>query len=86
VEDLMMQEMEVKIRRIIKGNVKTKVPVEDIGRDESLVDFGVNSMNFIKIVVELENEFKVLFDNETLRFDEMNTINKLIDCVISLMN
>lgn len=79
-----MQEMIAKLRRIIADNVKTKVPVEEIGVDESLVNFGINSFNFVKIIVEIENEFGVLFDNETLRFDELDTFNKIAAYVASL--
>jgi acyl carrier protein len=81
----MMQEIEAKIRKIITESVKTKVPVENIGLDDSLADFGINSMNFIKLIVEIENEFGFVFNNDTLRFENLNTINKLIDCINSLM-
>ncbi len=80
-----MQEMEAKIRKIIAASVNIRVPAEEIGSDDSLSDFGINSMNYIKIIVAIETEFGVTFDNEALRFDKLNTINKMAAHISSLM-
>lgn len=74
----MVSEIEMKVRQIIKNNLKTKVPVETIGGDELLDSFGISSMNFIRIIVEIENEFGFAFTNETLKFEDLNTLNKLV--------
>lgn len=80
-----MLEITTKLRRIIADNVKTKVPVEEIGVDESLVEFGINSFNFVRIIVGIEAEFGIVFDNETLRFDTMDTLNKITAYITSQM-
>lgn len=74
----MVSEIEMKVRQIMKDNLKTKVPVEAIGGDELLDSFGISSMNFIRIIVEIENEFGFTFTNETLKFEDLNTLNKLV--------
>ena len=71
-------EIEMKVREIMKNNLKTKVPVEAIRGDELLDSFGISSMNFIRIIVEIENEFGFTFTNETLKFEDLNTLNKLV--------
>lgn len=74
----MVSEIDAKVRQIIKNNLKTKVPVEEIKGDEPLENFGISSMNFIRIIVEIETEFGFAFSNETLQFEKLNTLNKLV--------
>lgn len=82
----MVSEIEMKVRRIIKDNLKTKVPVEAIGGDEFLGSFGISSMSFIRIIVEIENEFGLTFNDETLKFEDLNTLNKLVVYIASQVN
>ncbi|MCL6589236.1 MAG: acyl carrier protein [Firmicutes bacterium] len=74
-------EIEAKVRQIIKDNAKLKVPVEEIGLDDSLGDFGISSMNFIKIIVGVEMEFGFEFNNETLKFENLDTLRKIVSFI-----
>lgn len=73
-----------KIVEIIELNGATDSIMNNL--DISLKEVGINSLNFIKIVVELEKEFEFEFDDEKLAYKSFNTINDLIDYVESKYN
>lgn len=50
----------------------------DISADEDLTIYGINSISFIKIVVEIEKVFGFEFDEEELDYAKYNTLDKLI--------
>lgn len=79
-------EIEAKLRQIIIENVKLKVPVEQIGSEDLLDDFGISSMNYIRIVVAIENEFGFTFPNEALQFENLNTLRKLASFINTQLN
>lgn len=50
----------------------------EINLDSDLADFGLNSLIFIKLVVELENQFKVTFDEDKLDYKKFLNLDELI--------
>lgn len=74
----MNKEIEAKLRKIIAENVKTKVPVSEIGEDIPLEDYGISSMNFIKIIVGVESEFGFMFEDEELEFNNFRTLKDAV--------
>jgi acyl carrier protein len=70
--------MEQKLKEIIAENMDVKV--EDITRESNFVeDFGVDSLEMVELVVELEQEFGVLITNEELA--TVKTFGDLLDFV-----
>lgn len=53
--------------------------------DDSLVDLGMDSIMFIRIVVALEEIFDIEIPDEKLLITEMDTINKVIGLITSLI-
>ena len=45
--------------------------------DDNLSDIGINSLNFIKMIVRLEEAFDVEFPDEVLEYDKFNTISEV---------
>ncbi len=49
--------------------------------DDNLLERGISSYNFLKIVVDLENEFDMEFDPEELNYNLFQTPATLIRCI-----
>lgn len=56
-----------------------------ISMKSKLFDVGVDSLMFVEIVVGIENEFGIEFNEEKLNVTEFETIQTLIDYVIDLV-
>jgi len=70
--------MEQKLKELIAGNMD--VNVNDITRESNFVeDFGVDSLEMVELVVELEQQFGVLITNEELA--TVKTFGDLLDFV-----
>lgn len=46
--------------------------------NENLLDFGMESLSFIRIILSLEEEFDCIIPDSKLVIGEMNTANKLL--------
>ncbi len=62
-------------------NIETE-QVSSMPADENLNRVGVDSVNFIEIIIRLEDTLHITFDDEELLLDNLNTLNKL-ETVIS---
>ncbi|MCL2051391.1 MAG: acyl carrier protein [Lachnospiraceae bacterium] len=56
-----------------------------IERSELLEDLGINSMVFISLVVEVENEFGVEFDDDNLDYRDFDTVTSICDYINTLL-
>ncbi|WP_024831902.1 acyl carrier protein [Ruminiclostridium josui] len=57
-------------------NIETE-QINSISEDENLNRIGVDSVNFIEIIINLEDKLNIVFDDEELLLDNLNTLNKL---------
>jgi len=73
-----MSNMEKAIRKILKDSVKSNRNFDEIDISESLTLMGLNSVDFIKIAVGIEEEFEIKLNDDDLDFDYFNTIEKII--------
>lgn len=55
--------------------------VRKMSGDEPLSTIGLDSLNCMEIVVNIEEEFAITFHDEELLLDNLNTINKLCGAV-----
>ncbi|XOI98166.1 phosphopantetheine-binding protein [Paenibacillus polymyxa] len=51
---------------------------EKIMAEESLSKWGLDSLKTIELIVILENEFDIVFDNNDLLLDNFGTINTIV--------
>lgn len=79
----MSEMVETRLKKVIKENYKASDIADNIRVDETLAAFGLNSVEFVKLVVMLENEFGFEFDNEHLDFAKFSTIRDIVDYVES---
>ncbi len=56
-----------------------------IRNDDELTEFGMDSMIFIQMVVDIEAKFNIEIPDEYLLIEKMDTINKIIDVIFDLM-
>lgn len=76
------KKMEKKIREFISELIKLeRNAVDSIDLDADLIEFGLDSLNSIELIVRLEDEFDIEIDDNDLIIDNINTLNKLINIV-----
>lgn len=73
-----LSEIQQEIINIIKQNLNNSL---DIKLDMNLSDLGIDSVMFVKIIVEIESVFNFEFDDEKLLFTAFPQIIDLIDYV-----
>ena len=56
---------------------KERQAIQELAKDEPMNVIGLNSLNFIDCIMNLEKVFNIAFDDEELLLDNLNTINKL---------
>ena len=54
--------------------------------DDDLVELGVDSITFIRIIVELEELFEIEIPDEKLLITEMSTIRKMVEVVAATID
>ncbi|GFN33013.1 acyl carrier protein [Paenibacillus xylaniclasticus] len=59
--------------------------LEEIGPDEDLAQFGVNSVTFIRLVLALEMEFDVSWEDDNLQYQNFLTLNNIVQYVEASM-
>ncbi|EFM08506.1 phosphopantetheine-binding protein [Paenibacillus curdlanolyticus YK9] len=59
--------------------------IGEIGPDDDLSEFGVNSMTFIRLVLALEMEFGVSWEDDDLQYQNFLTLNNIIRYVEATM-
>ena len=52
--------------------------------DVDLTLLGMDSLNFIKLIVDIEDRYNIVFPDEKLTMVEMNTFNKLYNVFVSI--
>ena len=53
-----------------------------IDENDDLTKFGFNSIDFIKVIVELEREFGFELDENDLLLDKFNTLSKIRETIL----
>ena len=64
----------------------TGIQLNENMHDESLSNMGMDSIAFVRIIVEIEERFEITIPDEQLLFTEMDTLNKMTDVVWKLQN
>ncbi|WP_068777270.1 phosphopantetheine-binding protein [Paenibacillus sp. FJAT-26967] len=74
-------EWEAKIREVLRQNFKLFVPVEELATDAELLYNGLNSVDFINLVVEIEKEFSLRVDAADLKLDNFKSISEILNFI-----
>ena len=84
-----MNEMTIRILDVVNKCINSKededmIEIDNTQLDDDLVELGVDSITFIRIVVELEELFEIEIPDEKLLITEMGTILKIVEVVAVL--
>lgn len=78
------------LRNIVLGMVSSHVDIAfDINQvkdDDTLEQLGVNSINFIRVIIELEMTYDVQFDVDYLGMEVFENIGKFVEYVRNLVD
>lgn len=79
----MNNELEMEIVNVLGAVVQEEIPdfVETVDRDKELTEYGFDSVNIIMAIVEIENKFNIVFDDEALTLEYIRTTHQLIEYV-----
>lgn len=72
-----------KVRKIIADNCTDSGVIDDLGINDNLIDRGLDSVTYIKIIVDIEKEFHITFPDDKLALKESDTIYKLCTIIES---
>lgn len=72
-----MDEIEIKLKKIIE-QVKNKKTI-DLKMDDTFMDIGLNSIDFIKVVVALEEELGLEFEDQYLNINSFKNLQVFIN-------
>lgn len=71
-----------KLRQIISQNAFIEMEkLETVGVDDLLTQIGVDSINIIYIIGEIEEQFDFTFIDEDLLLDKLDTFNKIMSLI-----
>lgn len=80
------QNCQIKAEQIVLRILKENVLYEkDILLDNTYEEIGLDSLTFINVIVNIETECKIVFEDQMLVYEEEKKVSDLIDCVYQLM-
>jgi acyl carrier protein len=72
------EELAGRIREIIVERLFLEIEPDDIGEDDSLTDaYGVDSVRLFDMIVGLEEDFGVSFEDEELKLKNFDTVGAI---------
>lgn len=77
----MKNAIELEIRESLKKHVKTTVDFDTLGLNEKLEEAGVNSIDFIKVIGDLEMKFEISFSDDDVELSQYETLESLVQFV-----
>lgn len=78
-----MNDVEKKVAEIVADVVELDCREIDFGMN--IMEMGINSINFVSILVELEDEFDIEFDDENLTITAFSTLANIVSYLEKLM-
>ena len=72
------------ITKIIEEIINFTESIENIKNDTNLQNIGMDSITFVRVVVEIENHFEIEFPNEKLIITQAGTIKDLCQIVMEV--
>jgi acyl carrier protein len=77
-EQNQMSSIEERVIKIITGILEIQDSEEVIDINQSLINLRINSISMIKIIVDIENEFDVEFEDQDLDIDRFENLKSLV--------
>jgi acyl carrier protein len=77
----LLLEIEQRIQKIIRGNFDN---IGDIGLEDELSNYPINSIDFVKLMVAIENEFGFSFKLEDLSMERFPNLKSLVTYITEI--
>ena len=76
-----MKTLEEKLKEMIVERLFLKIQSTDIGDEQALEDFGVDSVMIFEMVIGLEEEMGVVFEEEEFDVANFRTVKSIADSI-----
>lgn len=76
-----MNETEIKVVRILKENTGNQAMDDNEVLHQNFRDLGINSLNFIKVVVAIEDEFDVVFEDNQMNYELFGSVKDIVSLI-----
>jgi acyl carrier protein len=73
------------IKLVIIKHIDIALNIDKISSDQYLADIGVNSINFIRMIIEIEQEYDIQFDIDKLGIESFEQVGNFIAYVDKLV-
>ena len=74
------------LKEIICKNSSHDMTIEDVNQAKDLIeDFGYNSINLILLLMEIENKWNIIFDENKIQMSKLSNINYLFETTSKLV-
>ena len=72
-----------RFRQLLNENVGRQLAksVDDIDDDSNLFDLGLDSIGFINIIIQIENNFGVVIAQEEMDLERLNSVRAFAQCI-----
>lgn len=71
-------DIHAQIAQIIADNLEGEETLEQLKENDDLTELEINSILFIKIIIGIENQFNIEFDDEALDYSKFVSMENLI--------
>lgn len=71
-----------RVKEIVSEVLENSDDIANLKPEDSLLDYGITSINYIRIIVEIEQEYGIEFDDDDLSIETLKTLNDLVDYII----
>ncbi len=81
-----MNPSESRVRKVLQENGSLHISISKISSDDQLKDFGINSIRYMSIIIDLQREFGIEYKLEDISIDNFSSINKIVDTLKKYIN
>lgn len=78
-----MDDIEIKIRKIINENLGEDLykDIDEISKSENIFNIGLDSLNIVKLIMAVEEEYEITFEDEEIASINWKNIESIINLV-----
>ena len=73
------------VRRLIAAYGKLNADITDINDDSNLFDAGLTSLNTVNLMLAIEDEYDIEFDDDSLRRETFESVDAIMSVVSNLI-
>ncbi len=55
--------------------------ITNIDQDDELIEYGLDSLNLVKVILAIEERYNIEFSEEELEFENFSTLKRIINII-----